>query len=271
MELSKRLGFSTLGCPGWDLSAVVDNAAEMGFSAIEIRGIGSQLDTVTIDALMPDRRADTGRLFQKNGLVISDIASSVQFDGSSMDKALEEGYHTIALCDEMDIMGFRVFADHRPENDWAGTIACAAEGLSALCERAASSGDTQVLLEVHGAFNTIECFEQLLLKLAQYRNFGIIWDIQHSFRVYGNDFLPFYQVIRPYIRHVHIKDCRVVDGKAEICPVGEGDIDIPAIVQRLEAEGYGGYYAFEWEKRWHPAIPEPEIVFPQYIRYMRAL
>jgi len=27
---------------------------------------------------------------------------------------------------------------------------------------------------------------------------------------------------------------------------------------------YGGFYNFEWEKRWHPEIEEPEVAFPQF-------
>src|SRR5438552_1683679 len=28
--------------------------------------------------------------------------------------------------------------------------------------------------------------------------------------------------------------------------------------------GYRGFYSFEWEKRWHPEIEEPEVAFAQY-------
>jgi len=28
--------------------------------------------------------------------------------------------------------------------------------------------------------------------------------------------------------------------------------------------GYKGFYSFEWEKRWHPEIEEPEVAFAQY-------
>src|SRR5204862_213720 len=30
-----------------------------------------------------------------------------------------------------------------------------------------------------------------------------------------------------------------------------------------------GYYCFEWEKRWHPDIDEPEVAFPHYAKTMR--
>ena len=37
----------------------------------------------------------------------------------------------------------------------------------------------------------------------------------------------------------------------------------------LAGAGYKGYYSFEWEKKWHPDIEEPEIAIPQYAKVMR--
>ena len=37
----------------------------------------------------------------------------------------------------------------------------------------------------------------------------------------------------------------------------------------LAEGGYKGYYCFEWEKKWHPEIEEPEVAFPHYARTMR--
>ena len=31
----------------------------------------------------------------------------------------------------------------------------------------------------------------------------------------------------------------------------------------LVKNDYKGYYCFEWEKKWHPEIEEPELSFPQ--------
>jgi hypothetical protein len=35
-------------------------------------------------------------------------------------------------------------------------------------------------------------------------------------------------------------------------------------VEALARSGYRGYYSFEWEKRWHPEIEEPEIAIAQF-------
>ena len=97
-------------------------------------------------------------------------------------------------------------------------------------------------------------------------NFGLIWDVAHSDRGCGDDFLPFYEALRPLIRHVHIKDHIRGGG---LCPVGQGDIPLEAIIAALEADGYDGCYELEWEKKWHPELDDPDTVFPAYVQWMK--
>jgi hypothetical protein len=46
-------------------------------------------------------------------------------------------------------------------------------------------------------------------------------------------------------------------------------VPVKETVKALAAAGYRGYYCFEWEKKWHPEIEEPEIAFPHYAKVMR--
>ena len=48
-------------------------------------------------------------------------------------------------------------------------------------------------------------------------------------------------------------------------------LPLKAVVKRLQMDGYTGFYSFEWEKRWHPELPEPERALPQYVDFMRTL
>jgi hypothetical protein len=47
-----------------------------------------------------------------------------------------------------------------------------------------------------------------------------------------------------------------------------GDVPVKSQVQVLATAGYRGYYCFEWEKKWHPEIEEPEVAFPHFARTM---
>jgi predicted xylose isomerase-like sugar epimerase len=45
---------------------------------------------------------------------------------------------------------------------------------------------------------------------------------------------------------------------------GTGDVPVRQQVEELAKAGYRGFYSFEWEKRWHPEIEEPEMAIRQY-------
>jgi len=266
------LAFSTLGCPDWDLETILKSAAGMGFAAVEVRGIGGELRAERIPCFLPENRGRTRALLEQYQVRICGIDTSCAFDDAAhLEKALEEGRAAIALCSQMGAGMVRVFGDRLPKGREKEVMGQAARGLRSLCDAAEATGPVQVLLEVHGDFNTVEVFSELLPQLEGRPSFGLIWDIEHSFRSYGRDAGAFYRLIRPYIRHVHIKDCRIENGEALIRAPGEGSIPIPQIVAQLERDGYTGYYSFEWEKRWHPEIAPPERAFPAYAAYMKQI
>ena len=78
-----KLSTSTLGCPGWTLAQIIENAAAMGFDAVDFRGLQDALDITTTTEFTTDLAA-TKRLFADAGLAISGIAISARY-------ALEDG------------------------------------------------------------------------------------------------------------------------------------------------------------------------------------
>ena len=273
MDVMKKLAFSTLGCPAWSFEKVVENAVKMGFSAIEIRGIEDELDNAKVKCFLPENRAKTQALLKENNLVISDLGTSASFhDPAGHPAAIAECVAALEICNDMGIMGIRVFGNNFIEGvDHEQTIKDVANGIKAVCDEAEKMGSAKVLLEIHGDFNTVENVGKLLKEIGDKPSFGIIWDIIHSYHASRNDFVPFYELIKPYIMHVHTKDCIIENDEIIDLLPGKGDIDMPAMIGAMEKDGYAGYYSLEWEKRWRGELPEPEEVFPVYVEYMRTL
>lgn len=264
-----KLAFSTLGCPNWSFEQVLDQAQRMRFDAIEIRGIEGQMEASEIPWLMPGRQQTTRNMLRDCGLSICAFGSSISFhDLALADRMRESGRQTIDICANMDIPYMRVFGNNIPngmsQEDAAARVA---DGINALCDYAQGT-DVRILLEVHGDFNTVEIIGSVIEKM-NHEKAGILWDIAHSDRVYKEDFLPFYETIKPYLYHVHIKDHkRLPDGRTALCHVGDGDIPIRQIRNVLLKDGYKGYFSLEWEKKWHPELAEPEQEFPTFRAFM---
>jgi sugar phosphate isomerase/epimerase len=73
-----------------------------------------------------------------------------------------------------------------------------------------------------------------------------------------------YAELNPYIRHTHIKDLVIENGKEKYVLLGRGIVPIFTAIDILRRHRYSGYYSFEWEKLWHPEIDAPEIALADY-------
>ena len=62
----------------------------------------------------------------------------------------------------------------------------------------------------------------------------------------------------------HLKDSVPAGSDRRYVLTGTGEVPVARQVTTLAHGGYRGYYCFEWEKRWHPEIEEPEVAFAQF-------
>ena len=257
-----KLAFSTLGCPAWSLRYAVEQARELGYRAIEIRGVKDRLRSDTIEELLPENRAETLAFAKARGVSFCCLGASASFHEPEKRKEnLEEALGTVKLASACGIPFVRVFGNDLVTDDEDTEIRDIAGQISILCDEARGY-NVDILLEVHGDFNTGE----KILKTAEgvgRENFGIIWDIQHS----REDPARFWEKTKHLVRHVHIKD----SANGKLCGTGEGDLPVAEIVRMLESDGYTGFYSLEWEKRWHPQLRDPAEEFPSYVSFMQKL
>ena len=258
-----KLCFTTLGCYERSLDEIISLTKKYGFDAIEIRGIGGEVDNDKIAELSSENRKNTRDKLISNGIAPLAIDTSCWFHKpEKYDAAIAEGINAIEIAKDMGMKYVRVFGDKFT----LGVEECTQRmisGFTYLCECA---GDVNILLEIHGECNTIEALTPIIDKMSEYKNFGLLWDIQHSHRSYGKNWREFYNFIRPYVKHVHIKDYS--DEKEQLCLVGEGSIPINDIVDTLLNDRYDGYFSLEWEKKWHPELCEIESALDSFVHIM---
>src|SRR5205814_4466548 len=102
---------------------------------------------------------------------------------------------------------------------------------------------------------------------------GILWDTHHPWRFHGEPPQQTVAALGRWIRHTHWKDSvRSDDARGyRYVLFGEGEVPVVDCIRALRSINYDGWMSFEWEKKWHPSIEEPEVAFPAFIRTMRAL
>src|SRR5215510_4677231 len=75
---TKRLpiAFSTLGCPNWEWRKILDQAAQHGFAAIELRGLMSEMDLPKSPQFTGAKLKESLKDLDALGLKISDLGAS---------------------------------------------------------------------------------------------------------------------------------------------------------------------------------------------------
>lgn len=264
-----KLSFSTLGCPGWPLGEVIDGAVRYGFSGVEIRGIGGELDIRNLAEFSVQQIAQSRRLFEDAGVEIVSVDSSASFSHREPDKlhaSVEEARDYIVLASELGAPMVRVFGGFIPDGVvFADGAAQLASNLSDLGDFARAKGVT-IALETHDSFITGKAVAEVM-RLVDHEAVGVVWDVSNCFWA-DEPLEETVQHLALYTKLVHIKDALWKDGEAQLTFIGEGDVPIQKALKLLAGMDYDGYLSYEWEKVWQPSLPEPEDAFPQYVAKM---
>lgn len=272
LKKDNQLCFSTLGCPDWTWKQIVENAQKMGFSAIEIRGIGKETDLWRCAEFQPNAIKDSIKMVKDAGLKIVNLGSSANLhfaDSSKRKEQLDHAKKFIDLANELGCPYIRVFPNNYPkEFSKKETNDRIVSGLIELSDYA-KGGQTEVLMETHGEVVWTTDLVEIMQKTNR-KNVNLIWDFFNMYIVTRQKPIEMYAALKPYIRHAHLKDGIIeADWKFKYVFPAEGNSAIREVVEILRKDNYKGYYSFEWEKRWHPEIGEPEKAFPAFIEFMK--
>jgi sugar phosphate isomerase/epimerase len=267
------LSFSTLGCPDWTFSQILQFAQDNGYNGIELRGIQRQLDlTKCPEFSTPERIASSLQQATDKGLRFTDLGSSAELHHANTEtrqKHLTAAKQFIDLAQQLNCPYVRVFPNSLPKDDdqRKATIDRIVSGLLELGEYAKNSS-VRVLLESHGdAVKTTEL--KMIMDASAHQHVGMIWDVANMWTKEKESPALVYARLKDYIFHTHIKDFRYVDGKEHYVLLGQGEVPIFEAIDALYKGGYKGYYSFEWEKLWHPDIDAPELALADFPQAMK--
>jgi sugar phosphate isomerase/epimerase len=270
------IAFSTLGCPAWSWKAILENADKLGYRALELRGIAGEMDLTKVPELTGTQQAGTKKDLAALGLVVSDLGASSNMhvkEPAAREKQLDEGRRFIDLAHALDVKYVRMFGNNIPKDEPRDEVMKrVVDGFQAMVDHAKPAGVT-VLIESHGDFTHSKDLVEILTRVAS-PQFALLWDAHHSFVAGGERPADSYAALGKWIRHTHLKDSVPATGPnakpddRRYVLLGTGQVPVKEQVAVLARNGYKGFYCFEWEKKWHPEIEEPEVAFPHYAKTM---
>jgi len=266
-----KISFMTLGCPDWDLDTICRRGREYGFDGVDFRGYLDEID-ITKLPLFTTQAAATKKQLNDAGLEVSGISSSIDVCDIDLRQAnLNEAKRTIDVSRRLGSKNVRMFGGGKLEGSSHAELAKV--GLDCVREILALDGASELhwLFETHDNWiKAADC--ALLLNKIDNPAFGALWDMGHTARVGGETPEQSYAAIGPRIGYTHVKDAvKDADGEWHYVLPGEGQLPLAEAIRLLHQHGYDGWLLFEQEKRWIPSLTEPEVSFPAFAKWARAL
>ena len=267
-----RLSFSTLACPSWKIEPILALASNAGYQGVELRFIEEQDALWKLADFSGAGLAETQKRIAGYGLAISCVDTSCFFHFAEKARRLAEleaGKRMADLAAELGAPGVRVFGDRVQRGaDRASTVHWIGDAIAMLAEATTSSG-VEVWLETHGDFASAPATLELL-RAGGTANTGVLWDPANCFAESGELPSEAAATLGSALRMVHLKDQRQnANGVWEPTLMGQGTVPLLDILASLRKRSYRGFLSFEWEKKWHPHIPDASLAVPQFAEWIR--
>lgn len=246
-----------------DIRVAAKMARAYGLDALEIRSVNERNPFY----MTKDDILHVKRVADDFGLQICGVSSPLfkcSIDDAEKTREHVEAFKrtmdTMALWDTKIIRGFPFFN----LNDGEKRFGEVAEKFEPIIAAAKDAGVT-VVIESEPSVYTAN-IESLIrfLKLIDDPSVQAVYDPGNEIVDVGTPppYPDGYEKLKPYIRHVHVKDILRVPGSFVPAMLGEGSVDFDGIFKRLKQE-FDGYVSVETHYRIKTNVSEEDLVHPQ--------
>lgn len=265
-----KLAFSTLGCPRWPWKEIYATCKDLGLDGIEVRGIASEIYAPNAKPFREENIDETLNTLKKLGIEIPIFTSGAfLFDEDNSQDALDEARDYIDLAQRVGTKYIRVLGDKDGEPGQERDLDFVLNQYRIVCDYAKDK-NVIPLIETNGVLADSKVLADFI-KAVDRPNVGVLWDIHHPYRYFGESPETTLEHLGAYIKHLHIKDSVMENGKVSYRMLGYGDVPVLDALKQLNKNNYKGYVSLEWLKRWLADLQEPGVVFSHYINYMSYL
>lgn len=273
-----KIGFSTVGCPAWDLSTILGQAKTLGYQGVEIRGLRGQMYLPLCPELSANPSA-TREMFAEAGVELVCLASSAAFHYRDPRRVAEnqaEAREYIELAGRLGCRYVRVFGSEIPKLFLRGyesrgnVLLRIAGALKQLAQFAERHGVT-VLLENSGDFADSQSI-WYLVDAVDSPALEACWS---QFAAMTRREPPSVSIKRlgRRIGMLRITDGQfAADGAVESIELpGKGNCDVPLQIELVKGLCFGGYLMVDWPKLWNPKLADPEKAFADAAKTLKTL
>ncbi len=266
----------TMGTPHLDPFEAIDFFARVGLDAIEVICDPYYHCAIT-HQIPPPTRKDLRSRAEAAGIAFGCLTPYVKdfavADARQREAAVVSMKRYVDLATDLRCPNIRILAGQdTPEAMRASFLPRLADSLRTIADAAQAAG-VNLVIENHMDTMAITARQTVeVVKAADHPAVGILYDQPNLMVCNAEPFEEAFRLQKPYIRHVHVKDYTLVNGRKLAVVLGTGLVPWPQILPLLHHAGYHGFLTLEYEMRWFPTgIPSPEVGFVEGAKYLRDL
>ncbi len=261
-----KFSFSTKGWHNISFDEFCDIAKDLKFEGIELHNIYNPLFTDKEGAFHDYSAPKTLRkLFEKQlSIPCIDTICNIA-DSKEKEKSVDEINKCIAIASNLHIPYIRLHAGMAEDSDKA------IENVIAIVEETLMSAEEKgiaLLLETSGIFSNTALLRDVLERFAS-DSLAALLDVYSAYFVGKEEAEQIIKNLGAYVKHVHIRDAREIDGKYEYCLIGEGELPIDDMMLALRSVNYDGFFSLIWDPAWCEELDDMEIIFSQFVNFMK--
>jgi sugar phosphate isomerase/epimerase len=246
--------FSTLGCPNASLEEAAAIVHRHGLAGIEIRALGGTVDLPDYFARQFRNPGTLATHVRGCGLGIVALDTSLRLVGNTA----AEREQLLALAPWAEALGvsqLRVFDGGRAADE-SGIAEARATFRWWQQQRQTHGWRVDLMVETHDSLFTVAALQRFLAAVPEAR---LLWDSHHTWKRGAEAPDVTWRALRPHICHVHVKDS--ISRPSDRHPFtyvlpGRGEFPMGTLRRALQDDHYAGPVSLEWEKLWHPYLPE---------------
>lgn len=232
-------GFSDEIAPELDLQLAA--IREWGLSHIELRAA----DGVNVSDFSTEKGKEVKNKLAGAGVSVSSIGSPIGKIGIEEDFAphLEKLKRTLEIQKELGAPYLRMFSFYIPQGrapeDFREEVL---DRMGRMVEEAAAWDSVLLHENEKGIYGDSAPRCKELLEAFYGPHFKAVFDFANFVQV-GQQTLPAYELLKPYVEYVHVKDAQW--GTGAVVPAGQGDGHVKEILTDLIGGGWKGFLSLE--------------------------
>ena len=224
-----------------NLNKQIEVLKKLQINHVEMRGVNGK---GLVDYSINEAR-EIKKQLDESGIQLSSVGSPIGKIKITDDFAphMELYKHTVEIAHEMETPYIRMFSFFMPEHEnYAPYRGKVMDQLGQFVDYAKASNIILLHENEKDIYGDVadRCLE--LMKEFYGEHFKAVFDFA-NFVQCKQDTLSAYEMLKPYIAYIHIKDALWSDGS--VVPAGHGDGNVEKILKMLKDSGYQGFLSLE--------------------------